>query len=108
MEVEYQMQGETLTLYLVGDIDEYSSPLARRQVDKILEEKWQAEKAIFNLAQIRFMDSTGIGFLIGRYKKLKKFGVEMEIESPNESADKILSMSGVYSLIPKSKERSQK
>ena len=47
------------------------------------------------------MDSTGIGFLMGRYKKLKKYGMEMYLENPNANADKILALSGVYSLVPK-------
>ena len=47
------------------------------------------------------MDSTGIGFLIGRYKKLKRSSTPMYIQSPDLAADKILSMSGIYSLIPK-------
>ena len=47
------------------------------------------------------MDSTGIGFLMGRYKRLKTYGMEMVIEDPNPDADKILSLSGIYALIPK-------
>ena len=56
---------------------------------------------VFNLAGVRFMDSTGIGFLIGRYKKLQKYGMGMYLENPNAGADKILTLSGVYSLMPK-------
>ena len=58
-------------------------------------------RSVFNLAAVRFMDSTGIGFLIGRYKKLRKYGMVMALESPNAGADKILALSGVYSLMPK-------
>ena len=47
------------------------------------------------------MDSTGIGFLMGRYKKLSRYGIGMAIEAPDRNADKILSMSGIYSLMPK-------
>ena len=47
------------------------------------------------------MDSTGIGFLIGRYKKASRLAVPLYIENPNFAADKILNLSGIYSLIPK-------
>jgi anti-anti-sigma factor len=47
------------------------------------------------------MDSTGIGFLIGRYKTFLRFGVPMYITNPNPTADKILAMSGVYTLAPR-------
>ena len=47
------------------------------------------------------MDSTGIGFLIGRYKKAARAGIPLFVEAPNFAADKILNMSGIYTLIPK-------
>lgn len=101
MDVNYKLDRGTLTIFLSGDIDEYSSSLIRKKVDRIIDESTQAERAVFNLSEINFMDSTGIGFLIGRYKKLRRYGIVMSIEEPNFNADKILSMSGVYSLIQK-------
>ena len=47
------------------------------------------------------MDSTGIGFLIGRYKKAAKLSIPLYVDNPNFAADKILNLSGIYSLIPK-------
>ena len=90
-------------LYIVmdGEIDAHSAADARRIADKLIDENTQAEKAVFDLEKITFMDSTGIGFLIGRYKKLKRYGIPMYITNPNLPADKILSLSGVYTLIPK-------
>ena len=90
-------------LYIVmdGEIDEHSAADARRIADKLIDENTQADKAVFDLEKITFMDSTGIGFLIGRYKKLKRYGIPMYITNPNLPADKILSLSGVYTLIPK-------
>ena len=47
------------------------------------------------------MDSTGIGFLIGRYKKASRLGLPLFVSKPNFAADKILNLSGIYTLIPK-------
>lgn len=90
-------------LYIVmdGEIDEHSAASARRLADGLIDENTQAEKAVFDLGNVSFMDSTGIGFLIGRYKKLMRYGIPMYITNPNLTADKILSLSGVYTLIPK-------
>ena len=90
-------------LYIVmdGEIDEHSAADARRRADEMIDGHTQAERAVFNLENVSFMDSTGIGFLIGRYKKLRRYGIPMYISSPNLTADKILSLSGVYTLIPK-------
>lgn len=74
---------------------------ARRRAVEIIDCHTQAERAVFDLKDVSFMDSTGIGFLIGRYKKLRRYGISMYITRPNLTADKILSLSGVYTLIPK-------
>lgn len=94
-------KADSLYLYLSGELDEYSVSGIRSETDRIIDEHAGFSRAIFNLAGVKFMDSTGIGFLIGRYNKLKRYGIRMYLESPDRSADKILSLSGVYSLIPK-------
>jgi stage II sporulation protein AA (anti-sigma F factor antagonist) len=93
--------GNALHIYLEGEIDECSVQKLRREVDGIIDENAAVDRAVFDLSRIRFMDSTGIGFLIGRYKKLQRYRIAMYIENPNFSADKVLSVSGVYNLIPK-------
>ena len=68
-------------LYIVmdGEIDEHSAAEARRKADEIIDENTQSERAVFDLQNVSFMDSTGIGFLIGRYKRLKRYGIPMYI-----------------------------
>lgn len=101
MKVTFRTDGNTVFFYLDGEIDECSVVSLRREVDDAIDENAVAERAVFNLAGVRFMDSTGIGFLIGRYKKLRRYNISMYVESPNLTADKVLSVSGVYNLIPK-------
>ncbi len=73
----------------------------REAADRMIDNNAGLSRAVFNLAGVKFMDSTGIGFLIGRYKKLKKYGMGMYLENPNVGADKILELSGIYTLMPK-------
>jgi anti-anti-sigma factor len=47
------------------------------------------------------MDSTGIGLLIGRYKKLKKFNLPCYITGASLSAEKVLEISGLYGIMPR-------
>lgn len=101
MQLKGNRRGDELYLYLLGELDEHSVPQVRDEADRLIEENAGLSRAIFNLAGVKFMDSTGIGFLIGRYKKLQKYGMGMCLENPNLGADKILELSGVYSLIPK-------
>ena len=101
MKFESRRAGENLYIYLDGELDEHSVAAVRSETDRLIDEHAGAARAIFNLAGVQFMDSTGIGFLIGRYKKIKKYGMGMYLATPNASADKVLTISGVYSLMPK-------
>ena len=47
------------------------------------------------------MDSTGIGLLIGRYKKLKDVNVKSYVQGASNSAEKVLEISGIYRIMPK-------
>ncbi|MBR7186169.1 MAG: anti-sigma factor antagonist [Clostridia bacterium] len=101
MKLQWGRRGDNLYIYLSGELDEHSVAGVRGEADKLIDENAGLSRAVFNLAGLKFMDSTGIGFLIGRYKRLKKYGMGMYLESPEDNADKILSLSGLYSLMPK-------
>lgn len=90
-----------LYINLSGEMDECSAQEARGRCDKLIEDNLGAKKIIINLSDVAFMDSTGIGFLIGRYKKASRLSIPLYIDKPNFAADKILNLSGIYSLIPK-------
>ena len=101
MKTQACRRGDSLCIYLSGELDEHSVAEARACADALIDGNAGCSRAVFNLAGVKFMDSTGIGFLIGRYNKLKKYGMDMYLENPNAGADKILSLSGVYSIMPK-------
>lgn len=101
MQIQATRTNDRLIIAVRGEIDEHSAKRARLETDKLIDESLGAALAVFDLSDVSFMDSTGIGFLIGRYKKLKRLGMDAYISSPNPDADKILLMSGIYQLIPK-------
>ena len=101
MQITASRQGKSIYITLDGEMDEHSAAIARRQADKIADESVGLDEAVFDLQNVTFMDSTGIGFLIGRYKKFKRYGVPMYVTNPNMTADKILTISGVYAIIPR-------
>ena len=101
MKVEGRISGGSLYIFLNGELDEYNAAAACGAADGIIEQNLACNRVVFALSGVRFMDSAGIGFLIGRYKKLKRSSTPAYIQSPDPAADKILSMSGIYSLIPK-------
>ncbi|MDE6585293.1 MAG: anti-sigma factor antagonist [Clostridia bacterium] len=101
MTVTGYSKNRILYISLSGEMDECSALGARTQCDKLIEDNVNVNKIVIDLSDVAFMDSTGIGFLIGRYKKAAKLSTPLYIAKPNFAADKILNLSGIYSLIPK-------
>ncbi len=102
MEICADYKDSVLYVRLCGEVDEHSAALARRDADRLCESfALRSHKAVFDLEDVSFMDSTGIGFLIGRYKKFSRYGVPMYVTNPSTATDRILQMSGIYTLIPR-------
>ena len=102
MEIKYESADDCIYAELAGELDEYSAEYVRISLDELLNGKTDSKsKLVLDFSKVSFMDSTGIGLLIGRYKKLKKFGVNSYITGANFSSEKILELSGLYSIMPK-------
>lgn len=70
MQVKSRVHNHVLYVLLCGELDEHSATYTRITLDEIFD-KPNFDKIIFDLSELDFMDSTGIGVLIGRYKKMK-------------------------------------
>lgn len=102
MEIKYLTNNNIFTAKLYGELDECSAEYVRMSLDKLLSDLNFVEKAkvVLDFSNVSFMDSTGIGVLLGRYKKFTKRNINIEIANPPAHVDKILKMSGIYSLMP--------
>ncbi len=99
MEVFYNHTGSTLRVSLVGELDENSAASIRSSLDVNISAG--TNRVILDFSRLIFMDSTGIGVLVGRYKKFRNKPVAFFIEEPNSTVDKILKLSGIYTIMPK-------
>jgi stage II sporulation protein AA (anti-sigma F factor antagonist) len=99
MDVHAKKDNGDLVLSFVGELDDHSAPFVRKKIDDLLEEN-SFDSVIFDMSRLTFMDSTGIGVLIGRYKKLKDRH-KLYIRNPSKSADMIFQISGIYNIMPK-------
>ena len=101
MQIRTDYNDKVLYVRLSGELDEHNAALARRDADRLADVHAHSERAVFDLGEVSFMDSTGIGFLIGRYKKFRRYGIPVYLTNPSLNTDRILEMSGVYRLMPK-------
>ena len=101
MEIKYRKNNSALTVYVYGELDEYSAQSAKGILDKLLYDNLSTNKVVFDLSGISFMDSTGIGLLIGRYKKLKQFNIPSYITGATVATEKVIELAGLYKIMPK-------
>ena len=99
MEVKYLNKEKQLLLKLTEEIDECSVQKIRRKADYEIE-RYMPKKVIFDFNSVSFMDSAGIGLIIGRYRLVNMLGGSIEITNVTDSIKKILEMSGILKIIP--------
>lgn len=100
MEIKCEIKNSALFIYMCGELDEYSATFVRNELDYVLSNA-NYNQIIFDMTELEFMDSTGIGVLIGRYKKIKNTNKPIYIKNTNSHIEKIFKMSGIYEIMPK-------
>ena len=96
--VKITRDGGVITAYVSGEIDHHNAKSARRRIDRELETS-SPEELILDLSAVSFMDSSGLGLILGRYTKARDLGVEFSVRNPTEATMKILSLAGGERLI---------
>lgn len=99
METKFFEEDKLLVLKITEEIDECSVQKIRRKADYEIE-RYLPKKVVFDFDSVTFMDSAGIGLLIGRYKIVNMIGGKVGIANLTDSIKKIFEMSGVLRLIP--------
>lgn len=83
-----------LCVYLEGEIDHHSALSLREELDDLILRERPARLALY-LSDVEFMDSAGLGLLMGRYRLVRELGGEMAICEPSERVRKILRLAGM-------------
>ncbi len=101
MEIKSRNVNKTLYILLSGELDEYTAQSARKTMDTLFDTEKGFVQIVMDLSELTFMDSTGVGVLIGRYKKMREFNKPIFITNPSRNAERIFKMSGLYEIMPK-------
>lgn len=102
-----EREGSTLVLHISEELDHHMAVQVSKTVDTQIE-KGNLRVLIFDFTGMTFMDSSGIGMVMGRYRKMNFLGGKTYVTGIGESIDRIFTMSGLYRIIPKYEERIQK
>lgn len=83
---------------LKGELDHHTSTSTRNKIDRDFNDS-NIQHIILDMREITFMDSSGIGLIMGRYQKVKSKNGRMIVVSDNKYVDRILKMSGLLKII---------
>lgn len=98
MNIKYENEDKLLLVELTEEIDHHTVEKIRRRVDYEIQ-RYLPRKVIFDFNSVSFMDSAGIGMVIGRYKLISMLGGELEIKNVKPQVEKIFKMSGILKII---------
>ena len=96
--LEMSEEGDELCVCLSGEIDHHSAVWVRAEIDERIS-LCQPRRAVLELSGIDFMDSSGLGLIMGRYAKMKAIGGELIIRSPGERMMKIIRLAGLERIV---------
>ena len=97
MPVKIQIQGKSMRACIQGDIDHHSAFMIRKEVDAEISRR-RPEKLILDFGEVTFMDSSGIGLVMGRYKLMKGIGGEIRVENLSAGAYRVMRLAGLERL----------
>lgn len=99
MESKFYEKDKLLVFKITDEIDDHSVQMIRRKADYEIE-RYMPKRVVFDFDSVTFMDSAGIGFIIGRYKFANIVGAKLEVANLTQSVKRIFEMSGILKLIP--------
>ena len=100
MRYETEQIGGALVVKLYGEIDQHCVSEIRDDIDRQIAIR-NINSLIVDLGGVEFMDSSGIGMIMGRYKNMVSRGGKMMLVRPLPQVDKVLELSGIKKLFEK-------
>lgn len=99
LHIKFTNKGKTLVIGIHGELDHHSADYTRLKIDAELM-KSTTKNIVFDFSKVSFMDSSGIGVIMGRYKNISKLNGKAAITNVSQQIKRILEMSGVLKIIP--------
>lgn len=92
------MDDQIMLCLLHGDIDHHSARVIRAQLDEEILRKHPL-RFTMDLSHVTFMDSSGLGLILGRFNRTAELGIAFTLRNPNAEVTKILDLAGIERLI---------
>ncbi|WP_216830454.1 anti-sigma F factor antagonist [Alkalihalobacterium elongatum] len=96
--IDLEQRGSVLLVRLEGELDHHTAEQLRTQVERQFEDQ-DLKHIVLNLEQLSFMDSSGLGVILGRYKQVKNNGGEMVVCAISPAVKRLFEMSGLFKIV---------
>ena len=95
----YEAKGQILIIHMPKELDHHNCRNLRYETDLLMAENY-ISKLIFDFSRTTFMDSSGIGILLNRYKQIKASGGTVSFYGASSQIRRILKLGGMLALMP--------
>ena len=99
LNVKHFMEDRLLVFEVTEELDHHSVEIIRRRADYEIQ-RFMPKRVVFDFNRVVFMDSAGIGLVIGRYKTVNGFGGKLEMMNVKDNLRRVFEMSGILKMIP--------
>lgn len=96
MGIDIVSNEDKLTVDISGEIDHHSASRLREEIDNNIHKN--IKLLVISLKKVTFMDTSGIGLILGRFKKTRELGISMKIINIPEKIKRIIKLSGIQNL----------
>ncbi|KGP72175.1 anti-sigma F factor antagonist [Pontibacillus yanchengensis] len=98
LSVHFETKQHVLLVRLAGELDHHEAENLRNEWQTIMARQ-ELKHVVLNLESLSFMDSSGLGVILGRYKEVKQNGGEMVVCSISPAVQRLFEMSGLFKII---------
>ena len=98
MPITLKFKNGTLTAYIKGDIDHHTVPEIRDTIDDAFVGTENTETLVLDFSNVTFMDSSGVGLVMGRYRLVSGKGKKLKVDNLSKRDYMIMKMSGIEKL----------
>lgn len=98
MGITFEMIDDILIAVLSGEMDHHSSGETRETIDRTFD-TFQATDLVLSFGGVTFMDSAGVGVVMGRYNKVREKNGKLVITNCSEYCFRILEMAGIFTIV---------
>jgi stage II sporulation protein AA (anti-sigma F factor antagonist) len=96
--IHYEIKKNCLIVYITRDLDHHMVTILREQSDRLID-VGNIRHIIFDFRETSFMDSSGIGLLMGRYKKVMFQGGKAAVTNVGPEVERVFALSGLFQII---------